>query len=396
VVVGRPGRRGAALESDFVTDAFGAMSSRLRSKDRLDLGLACGLIALGVTGVLMIYSATRQALINEGFNPHYYLERQAVFVVLGVVAMYIVSLIDYRRLEIVTTPLYVCGLLGLLGVYVIGSSAQGALRWYSVGIFQIQPSEFTVLILILAIATFCQRRPDGLTMYDVTRLLVMAAVPLLLIVVQPDLGTAIILVLSVGAMLVVAGVPPRLLTFLAIIGTASVAAAFYLDLVGRYAINRFEGFLHQDSTSAQWAQYIYNVDNAKNAIGSGGLTGAGLFKGLQTNLGYVPEQHTDFIFTAIGEQLGFIGSSLILLLLGFVAFRLFRIGWMAKDTMGRIICIGVFVFFAFSCFENIGMTMGIMPVTGIPLPLLSYGGSAALVFFVAGGLVLSVSRRSGN
>ncbi len=379
-----------------MSDAFSAMSSRLRSKDRLDLGLACGLIALGFTGVVMIYSATRQALINAGYNPHYYLERQAVFVCLGVIVMYIVSLIDYRRLEIVTTPLYVCGLLGLVGVYVIGSSAQGALRWYSVGIFQIQPSEFTVLILILAIATFCQRRPDGLTMYDVARLLVMAAVPLLLIIVQPDLGTAIIMVLSVGAMLVVAGVPPRLLTLLAILGTAGVAVALYLDLVGRYAIDRFEGFLHQDSTSAQWAQYIYNVDNAKNAIGSGGLTGAGLFKGLQTNLGYVPEQHTDFIFTAIGEQLGFIGSSLILLLLAFVAFRLFRIGWMAKDQMGRIICIGVFVFFSFSCFENIGMTMGIMPVTGIPLPLLSYGGSAALVFFVAGGLVLSVSRRSGN
>jgi rod shape determining protein RodA len=379
-----------------MSDAFSAMSSRLRSKDRLDLGLACGLIGLGFTGVVMIYSATRQALINAGYNPHYYLERQAVFVCLGVIVMYVVSLIDYRRLEIVTTPLYVCGLLGLVGVYVIGSSAQGALRWYSVGIFQIQPSEFTVLILILAIATFCQRRPDGLTMYDVARLLVMSAVPLILIVVQPDLGTSIILVLSVGAMLVVAGVPPRLLTLLAILGTAGVAAALYLDLVGRYAINRFEGFLHQNSTSAQWAQYIYNVDNAKNAIGSGGLHGAGLFKGLQTNLGYVPEQHTDFIFTAIGEQLGFIGSSLILLLLAFVAFRLFRIGWLAKDQMGRIICIGVFVFFAFSCFENIGMTMGIMPVTGIPLPLLSYGGSAALVFFTAGGLVLSVSRRSGN
>jgi rod shape determining protein RodA len=197
-------------------------------------------------------------------------------------------------------------------------------------------------------------------------------------------------------MLVVAGVPPRLLTLLAILGSIGVVVAFYLDLVGRYAIDRFAAFLHQNSTSAHWAQYIYNVDNAKNAIGSGGLTGAGFFKGLQTNLGYVPEQHTDFIFTAIGEQLGFIGSLLILLLLAFVAFRLFRIGQMSKDTMGRIICIGVFVFFAFSCFENIGMTMGIMPVTGIPLPLLSYGGSAAIVFFTAGGLVLSISRRTGN
>jgi rod shape determining protein RodA len=379
-----------------MTDTLSSMSLRIRSKDRLDLGLACGLIALGVTGAVMVYSATRQGLINAGDNPHYWVERQAFFVGLGIVVMYVVSLIDYRRLEIVTTPFYVCGLLGLVGVYFIGSSALGAQRWYSIGILQIQPSEFTVLILILAIATYCQRRPDGLTMYDVVRLLAMSAVPLILIVLQPDLGTSIIIVLTVAAMLVIAGVPPRLMTLLAVLGSIGVVLAFYLDLVQRYAIDRFTGFLHQNSTSPQWAKYIYNVDNAKNAIGSGGLHGAGLFNGLQTNLGYVPEQHTDFIFTAIGEQLGFIGSIAILLLLAFVAFRIFRIGRLAKDTMGRIICIGVFVFFAFSCFENIGMTMGIMPVTGIPLPLLSYGGSAALVFFTAGGLVLSISRRTGN
>jgi rod shape determining protein RodA len=379
-----------------MTDTLSSMSLRIRSKERLDLGLACGLIALGVTGVVVVYSATRESLIQEGFNPHYFLERQAFFVGLGIVAMYVVSLIDYRRLDIVTTPFYVCSLIGLVGVYFVGQTALGAQRWYSIGILQIQPSEFTVLILILAVATYCQRRPDGLTMYDVARLLVMAAVPLMLIVLQPDLGTSIIIVLTVGSMLVIAGVPPRLLTLLVVLGSAGVVVAFYLDLVQRYAIDRFSAFLHQNSTSPQWAKYIYNVDNAKNAIGSGGLHGVGLFNGLQTNLGYVPEQHTDFIFTAVGEQLGFIGSLLVLLLLAFVAFRIFRIGRLAKDTMGRIICIGVFVFFAFSCFENIGMTMGIMPVTGIPLPLLSYGGSAALVFFIAGGLVLSISRRTGN
>ena len=135
------------------------------------------------------------------------------------------------------------------------------------------------------------------------------------------------------------------------------------------------------------------MNNAKSAIGSGGMHGAGLFHGLQTILGYVPEQPTDFIFTAIGEQMGFIGSVAVILLLAFVAYRMFMIGKNARDTMGRLLCIGVFIFFAFSTFENIGMTMGIMPVTGVPLPLLSYGGSAALVFFVAGGVVLSVSRR---
>jgi rod shape determining protein RodA len=362
----------------------------------MDVSLFAGLVALGAVGVAMIYSATRDALVNAGYNGHYYLERQGEFFVAGVVAMYLVSLIDYRRFEIVATPLYVLSLLALAGVFVAGQSALGAQRWYNLGFVQIQPSEFTVLAIILAIATFCARRPEGLTMYDVMRLLVMAAVPLALIVKQPDLGTSTIIVLCVAAMMVVAGVPPRFMTFLAIAGSIGLIAATYLDLLKKYQVDRFVSFLHQNSTNPALQALIYEVNNAKSAIGSGGIHGAGLFQGLQTVLGYVPEQRTDFIFTAIGEQLGFIGSTFIVLLLGFVAFRIFMIGRNAKDAMGRLMCLGIFIFFAFSCFENIGMTMGIMPVTGIPLPLLSYGGSAELVFFVAGGVVLSVSRRSAN
>jgi rod shape determining protein RodA len=379
-----------------VTDTLSALSVKFRSKDRLDYSLLWGLIALGVTGVAMIYSATKEPLLNAGYNPHYYLERQALFVVIGIVAMYVISLIDYRRLEILATPLYVCSLFGLAGVFLLGQSALGAQRWYNLKFIQIQPSEFTVLILILAVATYCQRRPEGLAMYDVVRILVMGGVPLVMIVLQPDLGTAIIILLTVAAMMVVAGVPPRFMTFLAVVGSAAVAAAVYLKLLHKYQIDRFISFFHQNSTDPNLQKLIYEVNNAKSAIGSGGVHGAGLFHGLQTVLGYVPEQRTDFIFTAIGEQLGFIGSSLIITLLAFVAFRMFMIGKNAKDAMGRVLCLGVFVFFAFSCFENIGMTMGIMPVTGIPLPFLSYGGSAALVFFCAGGLVLSVSRRTGS
>ncbi|MGD1014098.1 MAG: FtsW/RodA/SpoVE family cell cycle protein [Acidimicrobiales bacterium] len=379
-----------------MTDTLVAWTSKLRSSDRMDYSLFVGMTALGVIGVGMIYSATRQALVNAGYNGHYYLERQGEFFVAGVIAMYLVSLIDYRRLEIVATPLYVCSLLGLAGVFVLGQSALGAQRWYNLGFVQIQPSEFTVLAIILAIATFCARRPEGLTMYDVSRLLVMAIVPLALIIKQPDLGTSTIIVLCVAAMMVVAGVPPRFMTFLAIAGSIGLLAATYLDLLKKYQVDRFVSFLHQNSTNPALQALIYEVNNAKSAIGSGGIHGAGLFRGLQTVLGYVPEQRTDFIFTAIGEQLGFVGAAFIVLLLGFVAFRIFMIGRNAKDTMGRLLCLGIFIFFAFSCFENIGMTMGIMPVTGIPLPLLSYGGSAELVFFVAAGVVLSVSRRSGN
>jgi len=380
-----------------VTDTLGALSHRLRPKDSFDLWLFFGMIILGATGVVAIYSATRQQLVNQGLNSHYYVERQGFFMVLGAVLMYLISRIDYRRFEIAATPLYVGSLFALAGVFVIGKTALGAQRWYSFGSsIQIQPSEFTVLFLILAIATFCARRTEGLKMYDVMRLLVMAVVPLALIVKQPDLGTSVIIVLIVSAMMVIAGVPPRFMTLLAVLGSAGLVSAVLLNLLQKYQVDRFVSFLNQNSTNPQLTALLYEVNNAKSAIGSGGVFGAGLFHGLQTVLGYVPEQQTDFIFTAIGEQMGFIGSMFVVLLLAFVAFRMFIIGKRAKDTMGRLLCIGVFIFFAFSCFENIGMTMGIMPVTGIPLPLLSYGGSAETVFFVAAGMVLSVSRRVGN
>lgn len=362
----------------------------------VDQGLLWGMILLGVVGVTMIYSATKPGLIQANLNPHYYLERQGVFVLLGIIVMIGIALFDYRRFEFLATPLYIFSILSLLGVFVMGQSALGAQRWYNLGLFQFQPSEFTVLALILALATYAQRRVDGLSLYDTMRMLLMAGFPALLIFAQPDLGTTIVIVLTFGAMLVMAGIPPRFMSLLAVLGSISVVAAVFLDVLKKYQVDRFVSFLNQNSSNPALQTLIYEVSNAKSAIGSGGLFGAGLFHGLQTVLGYVPEQRTDFIFTAIGEQLGFIGSALIVLLLAFVAFRMFQIGRNARDVMGRIICIGAFTFFAFSCFENIGMTMGIMPVTGIPLPLLSYGGSSALVFYVAGGAVLSVSRRSNS
>lgn len=376
-----------------MTDTLSAITIRLRTKDSFDVSLAVALVLLGLVGVVMIYSATRQALVIAGENPHYDVERQALYMVIGIVVMYAISRIDYRRFEVAATPLYVISLLALAGVFLVGESALGAQRWYDLKFIQIQPSEFAVLFLILAIATYCQRRPEGLTMYDVCRLLLMGATPFVLVFAQPDFGTAAIVVITVAALLVIAGVPPRFMTLLAVVGSVGLVLSVYLDLLHRYQIDRLFSFFNQNSTNPKLQGLIYTVNNAKSAIGSGGIHGAGLFHGMQTVLGYVPEQYTDFIFTAIGEQLGFIGSAVIIALLAFVALRMFRIGRTAKDPMGRLLCVGIFIFFAFSCFENIGMTMGIMPVTGIPLPMLSYGGSAVLVFFAAGGAVLSVSRQ---
>jgi rod shape determining protein RodA len=373
------------------------LDSETRSAKRTggyDLILAGLTVGVSVFGVIMVYSATKAALISQGFSPYYFLKRQGIFVVLGCLIMLGVSKFDYRRFEQLATPIYLLCILALLAVKSpLGSAALGSQRWFSFGIIQIQPSEFTVLGMILAIATYCGRRPVGLTMRDVRRLLLMAGVPIGLVFLQPDLGTSIIMVVVLVVMLAIAGVPPRFLLLLGVLAAGAAVLAVILGVLQHYQVVRLTSFLNQNSTNPAAAQYIYQVHQAKAAIGAGGLFGQGLFHGLQTNLGYVPEQHTDFIFTAVGEQLGFVGAAGLLAALGVLAARMLRVSMLAKDQLGQLIAVGIFTFFAFSCFQNVGMIMGIMPVTGIPLPFMSYGGSAAVCFFISVGMVLSVSNR---
>lgn len=362
----------------------------------VDRGLLFSIVTLALFGDLMIYSATKVPLTNAGYDPAYYLKRQTMWVFIGLVVMWIVSRVEYRRFEMIATPAYLSSIVALVGVIFFGSSALGAQRWFNVGFFQVQPSEFMVLALILTASAYSARRPRGLAQRDVIRILLMAGLPMGFIALQPDLGTAIIVAVTVGVMIVIAGVPPRFLVLLGATGAVGAVAAVARGFVQKYQLSRLTAFLNQNSSDPALASAIYHVSNAKNAIGAGGLTGMGFFNGLQTTLGYVPEQRTDFIFTAIGEQLGLIGSLVFLGLLATVAYRIFVISREAKEQFGRLICVGIFVFFSFSCFQNIGMTMGMVPVTGIPLPLVSYGGTAALVFSGAIGMVLSVSRRRGN
>jgi rod shape determining protein RodA len=367
-----------------------------RSGPIFDVVLAVAPILVACVGVVMVYTATRGELLAEGESPHTYLKKQALFVVIGVVVMVAVALFDYRRLEPLATPIYIITLLALLGVFAVGSSAQGAARWYSLGPLQLQPSEFAVIGLIIAIAAYCDRRAEeGLAWKDVFKLLLMAAIPIVLILKQPDLGTAIIMLIVLLIMLAVAGLPLRILIMLLVGVALGAVVATKAGLLHDYQIARLTTFLHPNSTSTnQFVQNaIYNVTQAKTAIGSGGFFGSGLLHGAQTNLGYVPEQQTDFIFTAVGEQLGFVGAVGLLAVLGVIAWRLLHAAGKSRDVFGRLICTGLFSFVAFSVFQNAGMTMGIMPITGIPLPFVSYGGTAVLCFFVAIGLALSVGAR---
>ncbi len=360
---------------------------------RFDVVLVGTVLFLAVTGVVMIYSATRGKLALAGVDPYYYLKRQAIFMVIGLVVMVVLALFDYRRLEQFSTVLYVGTLLALMGVYVLGSSALGSQRWFSLGPFQAQPSEFATLTIVVAMATYCARRRDGLEFRDLVRLLILAGVPILLIIKQPDLGTGIVLSVILVVMLAVAGMPGRYLVMVIVGAVLIIIVALQLGLLQHYQIARLTSFINPNGASSA---ATYNVTQAKDAIGAGGWLGKGLFRGAQTNLSYVPFQQTDFIFSAVGEQVGFVGSSLLLMLYGVVVWRILRTAQLARDTFGRLLCAGVFALLVFSVFENVGMNMGIMPVAGIPLPFLSYGGSASVVFFAAVGLTVSVHARSSR
>ncbi len=361
----------------------------------VDVLLVFSTLVMAVLGVVMVYSATRAKLIAAGVDPHYYLKRQAVFAVIGLIVMAVVTLIDYHRLEEWSVVIYGAVVFGLLAVLSpFGHHALGAQRWFSLGPFQLQPSAFASLALIVATAVYCARHQGNLELKRIGVLLLMAAVPILLVIKQPDLGTGIIMSVILITILVVSGAKLRYLALLGVLAVGGVFLVVHLGLLQRYQIDRLTGFLHQSQqTNGQSQPSSYNLEQSKIAISDGGVHGKGLFHGSQTNLAYVPEQQTDFIFTAVGEQLGFIGTASVLALFGLMVWRMLRAAQLARDHLGRLLCAGAFGLIAFSVFQNAGMTMGIMPITGIPLPFMSYGGSATIAFFAAMGIVLNVGMR---
>ncbi len=371
--------------------ATAAARTRTRTLSaRFDLLLVGCSVLLGVIGVVMIYSATKGKLALAGEDPRYFLKRQAVFLVIGVVVMVAMALFDYRRLEQVSTVLYV-GILVALVAVLATPARHGAQRWFPIGPIQLQPSEFATLVLIIAVATYCSRRPEGLEFRDLVRMVLMAGLPILMVFKQPDLGTAIVMSVILLVMLAVAGMPGRYLVLLIVGAVVLVLFAINVGILHKYQIDRLTSFISPNGAS-QVA--TYNVAQAKEAIAHGGVFGRGLFGGTLTNLAYVPEQQTDFIFSAVGEQTGFVGAMVLLGIYAVVAFRILRAAQMARDAIGRLLCTGIFALLVFSVFENMGMNMGIMPVTGIPLPFISYGGSAMIVFFAAIGITVSVNARN--
>jgi rod shape determining protein RodA len=372
-----------------------ATRSRERSRfldphapSRPDLVLTITYVTISLFGLLMIYSATAPGLEARGLDPTSELKAQAFFVLVGFVVFGIVSSIDLTEVRRFVGPIYVASILLLLVVLTpLGDSEGVAQRWIDLGPIQFQPSEIAKIAVILMLASLLARSDVPLTWTTVARALAIVGVPSALIFLQPDLGTMLVFAFVLLAVLFVAGMTMRQLGFLTVATIIGTVGVFQLKLIKSYQIDRLTAFIDPGSHELTLS---YNQVQSEIAIGSGGLVGKGLFEGSQTNLQFVPVQSSDFIFTAVGEQFGFIGSVIVIGLFSVLLFRLLSISVTAKTRFAFLVTAGIASMFAFHIFVNIGMTIRIMPVTGLPLPFMSAGGTVFVAMSAALGFAHSV------
>lgn len=361
---------------------------------RLDWPILLSAIGLSLIGSVLVFSATRNRTeINQG-DPYYFLIRHLMNTGIGLALMIGTVWLGHRALRNAVPILYGLSLFGALLVLTpLGATINGNRNWIVFGGgFSIQPSEFLKVTIILGTAMLLAARVDaGDKKYPdhrtVLQALGLAAVPMLIVMLMPDLGTCLVLAVIVLGVLLASGASNRWVFGLLGAGVLGCVAIWQLHILDQYQINRFAAFANPELDPAGVG---YNTNQARIAIGSGGLTGSGLFHGSQTTGQFVPEQQTDFVFTVAGEELGFVGAGLIIFLLGVVLWRACRIARDSTELYGTIVAAGIVAWFAFQAFENIGMTLGIMPVTGLPLPFVSYGGSSMFAVWVAVGLLQSI------
>lgn len=362
----------------------------------LDWILIIAALGASLMGSVLVWSASRADLAAEG-DPQSYLKRHlmnlGVALVLGVIA----TRINYRWLRAYTPVVYVASMLLLLVPFIpgLGVTIAGARAWIDVPLgMTIQPSEFAKITVILMMAALLaeprdiEQEPSG---RDVLLALGVAAIPTTIILVQNDTGTVLIMGAVVISIIAVAGVRTRWLVGLIGGAVLGILAAIQLGLLREYQVDRLTSFINPD---ADLSASAYNANQARIAIGGGGLDGYGLFQGPQTQGNFVPVNESDFIFTVVGEEFGFVGSALLIFLLAVILFRAVAIAWKADDLYGRLVATGVAAWLGFQMFENIGMTLGIMPITGIPLPFVSAGGTSMMATWIAIGLLQTVRLHS--
>ncbi len=360
----------------------------------LDFNLILLVLAIMGIGLMAIGSATNGLIPDDPFS---YVKKQALWIVLGAVAAFIVLTIDYTDFMRFSNILYGLNLALLALVVVAGNSSKGSQRWIGVGPLEIQPSEIAKIVVILTLASYLASREGRIrSWFDLIPALLHMGVPAALVLLQPDLGTSLVFVAILFGMIFMAGVSWTYLVVLGGAGLGAVVSVILLQLNGvitvlkDYQLNRLIVFLNPeyDRWGAGW-----HIFQSKIALGSGGVLGKGLFAGTQNQRHFLPEQHTDFIFSVIGEEAGLVGTILVLLLFFMLLWRGMQIANSAKDVYGTLVVTGIVSMWLFQLFINIGMTMGTMPITGLPLPFVSYGGSSLLTNAVGVGLILNVYMR---
>jgi rod shape determining protein RodA len=342
---------------------------------------------------MMIYSVTAPRLESFGVNPSGDMVRQAIFMGGGLVVFVAASLPTDRQWKMLAPYVYGLALLLLIAVLlpVIGASRQGAQRWIPLGLFDLQPSEFAKPAVILVLAALLSGiEEERVRWMRIGQSIGLVAVPAALIFLQPDLGTMLVFGFVAVVMLFVSGTTMRQLLVLTIVGLIALVAAFQLNILKEYQVARLTGFLNSGEAELT---LNYNQNQSQIAIGAGGMTGRGYREGTQTNLAFVPAQRTDFIFTAVGEQLGFVGAVAVLGIYALILWRLFMVVIAARDKFGQLVAAGAAAMFGFHVFVNVGMTVGLLPVTGLPLPLMSYGGSFYGSMALTLGIVHSIWLR---
>ena len=357
----------------------------------MDVTLLLAAATLALIGLMMIYSSTHQTLLHFGRDTGFYVKRQAVFLAVAAFGMVGATFLDYRLVRTFAPVLYFVAFVLLMLVWTpLGHTAQGAQRWFQIGGFQLSPSLLARVVLAVALASFLAGVKGEVALRHVLGATLLAGLFVFWVLIQPDIGTSMILATILVALLVVSGAKAKHLAVLALAAAVGIFGAFQLGIVKEYQVQRVRSFL---DPGADPLRAGYNRQQAEIAIGAGGLVGRGYLQGTQTNLDFVPDQHTDFIFTAVGEEFGFVGGALLLLLFAVLIWRSFRIALLAKDPFGTYAAVGVAAMFTIQVFVNVGMTIGIMPITGIPLPFVSYGGSALVADFAAIGLLNSIHMR---
>ncbi|MBU3717240.1 MAG: rod shape-determining protein RodA [Actinobacteria bacterium] len=346
---------------------------------------------LGIIGAFAIYSATFWKVDDD---PYWYTLRQVLFLIVAVVVMIAVMSFDYTLLRERAFFLYGCAVVALVLVLAAGALRGGARLSFDFGPVSFQPAEFAKPAVVLALASYLSEvREESLSYSRFIGGLVVVGIPTILIIVQPDLGSAFVMIVGALTILLMAGAKLRYLALIAFLTVITVAAAVVAGIVDRYQLRRIEAFLNQNSTEDGLKDLVLQVRFAKRAVATGGWWGKGYLDAPLTTGKFIPVQQSDFIFSAIAEQFGMIGGGIVLALFGLLLFRIWRVAHLSKDAFGSYICAGVFGIVMWHVFQNIGMTMGIMPVTGVPLPFLSYGGSSLVAFAILVGLVESVHMR---